>query len=178
VAGSRYSWRLFAIRGGLVGHPTVATDPAVDFPGFEVRPAVCRSRSPTMIVEEAGARMLKVDPPSDIVIDVPDEATSVAGAFAIMAAAYEEGATDGAEFIVACGTGGGELQELSRRLLEPKTRPEDRGLQRFSLPMPSGRDRQVVLRVTTGPADHAFWDWTCWSDVRFGRDAPASPAAD
>jgi hypothetical protein len=167
VAGGRYSWRLSAIRGGLVGHPAAA-DLAADYPGFAVRPMACRSRTPTMIVEEAGRRMLKVDPPSEIVIDVPDEATSVEGAFAILAAAYEEGATDGVEFIVACGPKDGEPQELSRRLLEPKTRPEDRGLQRFSLSLPPGVGRRIILQATTGPADNAFWDWACWSDVRFG----------
>ena len=180
VAGGHYSWRLSAIRGGVVGHPAAA-DVAAEYPGFAVRPAGCRSRTPTMIVEEAGRRMLKVDPPNEIVIDVPAEAVTVEGTFAMMAAAYQEGATDGAEFIVECRIGDGEPRELSRRLLTPETRPEDRGLQRFSLPVPTGVDRQVILRTTTGPVGNAFWDWACWSDVRFGQDAsppPANPAAD
>jgi len=175
VAGGSYSWRLSAIRGGLVGHPAAA-DTAAEYPGFAVRPAVCRSHTPTMIVEEAGRRMLKVDPPSEIVIDVPDEATSVEAAFAMLAAAYEEGDTDGAEFIIACGPRAEEPRELSRRLLAPETRPEDRGMQRFSLPLPPGLDRQLVLQVTAGPADNSFWDWACWSDVRFGSEEPRPSA--
>lgn len=175
VAGGRYSWRLSAIRGGLVGHPAAA-DVATDYPGFAVRPVVCRSRTPTMIVEEAGRRMLKVDPPSEIVIDVPAEATTVDGAFAIMAAAYQEGATDGAEFVVECRLGAEERRELSRRLLEPTTRTEDRGVQRFVVPLPPGDDRQLILRTTTGPADNSFWDWACWADVRFDS-GPAAAAS-
>lgn len=180
VAGGQYRWRLSAFRGGLVGRPA-AVDVAAEYPGFTVRPAVCRSRTPTMIVEEAGTRMLKVDPPSEIVIDVPAEATLVEGAFAMLAASYEEGATDGAEFIVACGPRAGEPRELSRRLLAPETTPDDRGVQRFSLPLPPGDDRQIILRTTTGPAGNDLWDWACWSDVRFGVGGPtpdASPARD
>lgn len=176
VAGGRYSWRLAAIRGGLVGHPAAA-DAAVEYPGFSARPAASRSGGPVMIVEVAGKRMLKVDPPSEIVIDVPDGATTVEGAFAIMAAAYEEGATDGAEFIVACGSGAEAPRELSRRLLTPATRAEDRGVQRFSLPLPAGDQRRLVLRTTIGPADNPLWDWTCWSDVRFGGSRPIQPPA-
>ena len=174
VAGGQYRWRLSALRGGLVGHPAAA-DVAADYPGFAVRPAACRSRTPTMIVEEAGTRMLKVDPPSEIVIDVPAEATTVEGAFAMLAAAYEEGATDGAEFIVTCGPSAGELQELSRRLLAPETRPEDRGVQRFSLPLPAGDERRLILRTTPGPAGHDLWDWACWADVRFGSGPAQAP---
>ncbi|MFM8415034.1 MAG: hypothetical protein ACKOCX_09930 [Planctomycetota bacterium] len=180
VAGGQYRWRLSALRGGLVGHPAAA-QAAAEYPGFAVTPAACRSRTPTMIVEEAGTRMLKVDPPSEIVIDVPAEATTVEGAFAMLAAAYEEGATDGAEFIVACGPRAAEPQELSRRLLAPETRPEDRGVQRFSLPLPPGDERRLILRTTNGPADNALWDWACWADVRFGVDGrppQASPAND
>ncbi len=178
--GGSFSWRLSAIRGGLAGHPAAA-DAVAEYPGFTVRPTECRSRTPTMIVEEAGTRMLKVDPPSEIVIDVPAEATSVEGGFAMLAAAYQEGATDGSEFIIECGPRAEEIRELSRRLLAPATRPEDRGIQRFSLPLPPGDDRQLILRTTNGPADNAFWDWACWSDVRFGSGdptPPAGPAAD
>lgn len=167
VAGGQYRWRLSSLGGGLVGHPVSA-----EYPGFAVTPAACRSRTPTMIVEEAGTRMLKVDPPSEIVIDVPAEATTVQGAFAILAAAYEEGATDGAEFIIACVPEAAEPKELSRRLLAPETNPEDRGVQRFSLPLPPGDERQLILRTTTGPADNDLWDWACWSDVRFGVGPP------
>lgn len=180
VAGGRYSWRLSAIRGGLVGHPAAA-DVAAEYPGFTIRPAACRSRTPTMIVEEAGRRMLKVDPPSEIVIDVPAEATTVEGVFAMLAAAYEEGATDGAEFIVECRIGADEPRELGRRLLAPETRPEDRGRQRFALVVPPGDERQLILRTTTGPAGNDLWDWACWADVRFtaaGAIQSANPATD
>lgn len=180
VAGGEYRWRLSALGDGLVGHPAAA-ETAAEYPGFAVTPAVCRSRTPTMIVEEAGTRMLKVDPPSEIVIDVPAEATTVEGAFAILAAAYQEGATDGAEFIVECGPGAAAPKELSRRLLAPETRPEDRGVQRFSLPLPPGDERRLILRTTNGPADNDLWDWACWADVRFGvagRAPQASPAHD
>jgi len=175
AAGGRYSWRLSAIRGGLVRHPAAA-EVAIEYPGFTVRPAACRSQTPTMTVVEAGRRMLKVDPPSEIVIDVPADATRVEGAFAIMVAAYQEGATDGVEFIIECGPGVAEPRELSRRLLAPATRPEDRGLQRFSVPLPPGDDRQLILRTTPGPADNSLWDWACWSDVCFGSEEPRPSA--
>lgn len=176
VAGGRYRWRLAAIRGGLVGR-AAAAPAAREYPGFDVQPAASRSGGPVMIVEVDGTRMLKVDPPSAIVIDVPAGATSVEGRFAILAAAYEQGSTDGAEFIVDYEAGGPAPRELSRRLLAPTTQPDDRGIQRFRLELPAGDDRRIILRTTTGPADNPAWDWTCWSDVRFqpaGGEAPSA----
>jgi hypothetical protein len=166
VKGGEYSWRLYKIRGGLVGHPT-APEAAMEYPGFVVRPETSRSESLGMIVNVAGVHMLKLDPPSEITIAVPHGALAVEGRFALMAEAYLKGATDGADFVIEMKVGDKPAKEIYRRLLDPANHARDTGPQKFTLSLPDGNNRRITLRTGRGPAGNGNWDWTCWSDVRF-----------
>lgn len=166
VRGSEYSWRLSKIRGGLVGHPT-AREAEMEYPGFVVRPEASRSEGLGLIVNVAGARMLKLDPPSEITIAVPQGALAVEGRFALMAEAYLKGATDGADFVIELKVDDKPAKEIYRRLLNPANHTPDTGPQRFTLSLPDGKNRRIMLRTGRGPAGNGNLDWTCWSDVRF-----------
>lgn len=102
-----------------------------------------------------------VHPPAELLFPVPAGARRVVAAFGLMPGSYQgENQTDGVDFTFTVRRPDGSTLPLGRRLLEPLTKPTDRGIQavEFKLPvLPEGS----VLIFQTGPGAHQnlSWDW-------------------
>lgn len=157
------AWRLFALAPGLVGHP----DPAaalLHWPGFSAQPTACRTAA-HRVVDLDGRRMVQVDAPGEVEMDVPDGARWLSGVFGMLADAYRDGGSDGAEFAVDLLASDGSRSRLATWALDPGARIRDRGARDFRLAIPPGAGRRLLLSTLPGPAGDARWDFTCWSDV-------------
>ena len=85
-------------------------------------------------------------------------------------AAYEEGRTDGVEFSVDVCQPGRAPQIVFRRLLRPRTVPEDRGThaERVVL-VPFVPGSTLTLHTEPGPENDSGWDWAYYSKIRFSH---------
>lgn len=118
-----------------------------------------------------GRTFFYVHAPSRLVFPLPPQAARLTGGFGLRPAAYADDhptPTDGAEFRVERVTGDGTRRVLYRRLLDPRQRPEDRGVQSFAVHLggAGGDGERLELVITTGPMGSAAADWTFWSDLR------------
>ncbi|MCW5548480.1 MAG: hypothetical protein KIT44_05905 [Opitutaceae bacterium] len=105
--------------------------------------------------------------PSALVRHLPRGATKLTVHFGFVPGAYTDPAdhTDGAVFSVLL-IDGDKSQELASRLLDPFARPDDRGLQQFTVALPArGEGARLLLRAS--PHKTISKDWTCWSEVEF-----------
>jgi hypothetical protein len=97
----------------------------------------------------------------------PDGTRRLRGGFGLAEGAYtDKGDTDGAHFSVEVVRANGTNEVVWVHLLEPKTKPADRGVQRFDVALPAGAVR-VVLRTSQGPSGKGDWDWTYWTQLEF-----------
>jgi hypothetical protein len=117
-----------------------------------------------------GSPSLFVHAPGKVIVEIPEQATSFSGFFGILPGAYTgEGKTDGVEFIIDVQDRPGRTRRAFHRLVQPLTRASDRGRLSFSIPIDSRRDRKVILSTGIGPKGNGNWDWSVWSDCRFGE---------
>lgn len=117
-----------------------------------------------------GRRDYHLHAPSTLAYTLPANASVLRGGFGLRPGAYEDNPTpsDGAEFLIELVGADGASRVLFQRLLDPRQRAEDRGLQRFALILPSdlAAGTQVRLVITAGPSGSPASDWTYWSDLR------------
>jgi hypothetical protein len=74
---------------------------------------------------------------------------------------YQQGRTDGVEYILEIKHSDGTVASLYRRWLRPATAPEDRGEQHASVQLPRIKaGDQLRVRTTPGPNGDRAWDWT------------------
>lgn len=108
---------------------------------------------------------LAVHAPSVVEFVKPNRANSLSGGFGIFEGAYTEHipGTDGAVFQVCFIDGQGKSQLLFERTINPRTTPEDRGLQPLRVELPEGIDGRIELSISTGEAGNHEFDWTYWS---------------
>jgi hypothetical protein len=76
--------------------------------------------------------------------------------------------SDGALVFVALQRGH-EVEQLFRRLLDPRSAPEDRGVQPLELEFELLSAGDLYLRMRTGWNDNATRDWLFWEGVRIER---------
>ena len=113
--------------------------------------------------------VLLAHPDSSLEFPVRAGDTSLQGGFGLLAGAYQNGnATDGVEFAIEYVPAKGSPTVLWRRHLDPVLQPSDRGLQAFSVTLPQPASGRVILRTQNLPGHNAAWDWSLWTDLRFG----------
>jgi hypothetical protein len=121
-------------------------------------------------VDFEGSPSLFVRAPGKVIVEIPEQATSFSGFFGILRGAYTRGGkTDGVEFVIDVQNRAGKTRRAFARLVQPLTRASDRGRLSFSIPIDSRRDRKVILSTGVGPKGNGNWDWSVWSDCRFGE---------
>lgn len=95
--------------------------------------------------------------------------------YGMVPGAYEQGTTDGCGFTVSLHREGAS-RTLFHRLVQPRERPEDRGIQQARLILPPVAAGEV-LRVTidVGPNGNNSWDWGFLHGVSFTRSRTLLP---
>ncbi len=111
-------------------------------------------------------RVMIMHAPSEMVFDVPSGAGELNGAYGFVPGAYSNGGrSNGAEFFIYW-TDGNEPVVLHQRYLDPMTKLNDRGLQKFHVKLPKSTGR-VFLQINPGPNGEYAFDWTGWTDIEF-----------
>lgn len=104
--------------------------------------------------------------PSEMIFDVPSGATELHGAYGFIPGAYSNGGkTNGAQFVIYADAPGGPVV-LHERYLDPVTKMNDRGLQKFSVQIPP-KTQRLFLRINPGPFGEYAFDWTGWTAIEF-----------
>ena len=101
-----------------------------------------------------------------VLLAVEHGAVELRGAYGFVAGAYtNDGRTNGANFGVYWSDGN-DTMVLHERFLDPVTRVNDRGLQKFSAKLPKGKGH-VTFRIDPGPNGEYAYDWTAWTGIEF-----------
>ena len=136
------------------------------FTMFASAPIAYRAFTPVSTDFIDKRRVVIMHAPSEMLFEVPTDATTLQGAYGFLPGAYSNGGqTKGAEFFVVWSLGN-ESIILHQRFLDPLNRPSDRGLQKFTVVLPDSSGR-VFLRITPGPSNQTAWDWTGWTGIEF-----------
>jgi hypothetical protein len=121
-------------------------------------------------VDFEGSPSLFVHAPGKVIVEIPEQATSFSGFFGILTGAYTgEGKTDGVEFTIDVQDRRGKTRRAFDRLVQPLTRASDRGRLSFSIPIDGRLGRKVILSTGIGPKGNNAFDWSVWSNCRFGE---------
>jgi hypothetical protein len=125
-----------------------------------------RATSPLRSFDGYLVQML--EPPGKIVFPLQGDEREVYFDYGLDPEAYEKGRTDGVEFSVDVRQPGQVPQILFRKLLRPRTRPEDRGnhTERVVL-SPFGPGSTLTLHTGPGPENDSGWDWAYYTKIRF-----------
>lgn len=111
-------------------------------------------------------RVMIMHAPSQMVFEVPAGKTMVQAGFGFVAGAYLNGGrTNGAQFTVYWSDGSDRVV-LHERYLDPLTKMNDRGLQRFSAKLPRAKGH-VTFRIDPGEHGEFAYDWTGWTGIEF-----------
>jgi hypothetical protein len=130
--------------------------------GYKIKTIAFKSPFPTTRMMLDGEGVTLVHAPGEMIVDIPDEAKSLTVVFGFPAAAYAPGdPTDGADFQIKWHDNAGDVT-LMDRTLNPAERPADRGLQHFTVPLPTQRHGAGKLIFSTSPGGNNNKDWTCW----------------
>jgi hypothetical protein len=160
-----FRFRIYRIEPRLVAQP----DPSLArlrWPGFRSFPLEVVSRpNPMCLTIIDGKSVLRLPPWGQMKFALPPGATQVSGAYGFEESAYAVGTTDGGEFRIELRGQDGSTNVLHSVLLEPKIKPQDRGLHPFKVPIPPGAQGTLVLRSLPGPRNDTTWDLTCWADI-------------
>lgn len=125
------------------------------------------NRTPLRLrTEETGIRELNKEPitlvhaPGTIAYPLEADDQQVIFSYGIMPQAYDPGQTDGVEFLVEVVAPDGRVAALFRRLLQPLTFPEHRGMQRARVFLPAQimPGSELRIRTSPGPAGNGAWD--------------------
>ncbi len=132
---------------------------------FKTPPRAYEAQNPPSETMVDGEPAMILHAPSEMSFDVPRGATSITGKYGFMPGAYTEGGnTNGAEFIIRWSNGQ-EQAILLKRLLDPKEKADDRGLQAFNVDLSNRPAGRVYLSIQPGPHGNNSWDWTVWSNI-------------
>ncbi len=136
------------------------------YPGLKLELVDILSDSNAVLRVEGKPAVL-VRPGGYMRFTVPEKATTATGGYGFASSSYFSGATEGAEFRIEGQTLGGSLQLFHSQMLKPLSNTADRGLKTFSVTLPSGGDRTLILRTLSGPRGPQDCDLTCWAEIQF-----------
>lgn len=121
---------------------------------------------PVLIKNE---HFLLVHPDGEIYFEIPDNAQSVHGKFAIRPEAWEAGKPNGVNFKVDyLPANSSQSITLFERYLDPLQEIKDRSICTFQIHLPNDAAKgRLILRTLPGPSQVAQWGWSCWSDIQF-----------
>ncbi len=148
-----------------IGANTILKPNEDKFPMFQTYPTDFYSRSGLSVerIDDRDAAILHS--PSRMVFDLPAGASAISGMFGFLPSAYTNGGnTDGAQFLIFW-TDGTKRIDIYTKYLNPRFRPEDRGLQEFSVNVERYSGGHLHLEINPGPNNNASWDWAGWTNI-------------
>lgn len=133
---------------------------------FSPSPARIKSPLPLERFRRGEQSFLRVQAVGRVEMDLPEGATRATGKFAVAAAAFEIGHTDGINFSIELQPPEGPSIPLLSRALYPVTSVADRAVQSFDLALPPGAHGRLVLLTLSVPGGGTEWGWGGWADVK------------
>jgi len=113
--------------------------------------------------------VVMMQPPVSVQWTLTDDVRCAKVEFGFAPAAYEQGTTNGAEFILDL-VGPQGTRPIWRRFLDPRKMPSDRGRQSARVPLPPfPPGSKLVLRTDPGPFGDTAWDWVYLAYMDFER---------
>ncbi len=128
------------------------------------------------ITQVEGRSVLHLQAPASLEWTLRGDERRLDFSYGLVPGAYEQGTTDGCGFTVSLHRQG-VSRTIFHRLVQPRERPEDRGLQETRLILPPVEAGEI-LRVTAdaGPNGDNGWDWAFLHGVGFTRSRAFLPA--
>lgn len=120
--------------------------------------------------EEAGRKVLLIHPNTRLwfsgkgAMVVRVECCIIAGAYADNVPPQDR--TDGVEFFIEHEMGDGKRERLASLLLEPATKPGDRGFHVLEVPVWLAEGESVVVGNNPGPHGSMARDWAAYSSIK------------
>jgi hypothetical protein len=136
-------------------------------------PGGSRARDPIVDLDFDGRTVCSVRPPGELRFDVPVGARAMSGQFGIHPRSYATGARASARFTIESVSPEGRIHIFFDRVLDPASREDDRGFQRFSVPLPGDLYDELVLRTSEVLGADPDRTWCFWCDLKFSADPPA-----
>ncbi|GAB5560390.1 MAG: hypothetical protein SynsKO_20370 [Synoicihabitans sp.] len=134
------------------------------FSSFARQPADFSAKTSLSNQDIDGREVVIMHAPSMMTFPLDQPINRIEGAHGYPAGAYTDGGeTDGAIFVIEWQNNG-ETRELYRRLLDPLSRTDDRGLVDFELTdldLPAEGEVRFTILMNSNPG----WDWTAWADI-------------
>ena len=137
--------------------------------GVHVKPRLLASAAPPMERLVSGIPLFSVAAPASLFVELPDDARTVSGRYAVLPLAYlpvrpAEELTLGVRFRIVQVRAGSAPVELASGELHPLTRQSDRGLHEFTLQLEAGGG-SLELHVESVSTERPGTDWIGFSGV-------------
>jgi hypothetical protein len=148
----------------LAQHPREALRVALEAVLYEPAPDRIEAAHPPYVVNVHGLEGFLVQAPSRLEFDLPAGDHRLTALYGLHPQANER--SDGAVFSVEVEHGGGRIETLARRTLDPRQQLGDRGPKRFEFAFTSEEPCTLVLAASAGAAGSNAGDWTWWNRIR------------
>ncbi len=146
-------------REELLGIKRYDSDRLIHLDGFEVQPNWWKYSFPVVGYPIDGTVFYEFTPILSARFKLPDDARNVSMLVGIREGAYTEGASsDGVGMRWSIDLGG-EVILVEEVYLNPRDNLSQRGYLPYSLEIPSGFERELLLEVDGGPEKNTAWDW-------------------
>jgi hypothetical protein len=127
------------------------------------------------IAEVDGRSVLQLQAPAGLEWTLQGNERRLHFRYGFIPAAYEQGATNGGGVTVTLRRGD-VSRTLFHRALDPRARPEDRGIQQADLVLPPvTAGEQLGVAIDAGAAGDNAWDWLYLADLDFERASAFQP---
>ena len=165
----QYRYKIYAIADGPP--PSPAPDDGLHqlrYWAFDRAPTRVRASATAKMIEIGDTQVFLAPAPSEIVFEVPENASVIKGALGVQFSPLPSGGeVDQADFTVEFVDGKQNVKLLLRQRLTPNLDPRHRRKQPFRLALPQDARGLVRLRATIpGPSDDQN-NRTYWLDIRF-----------
>jgi hypothetical protein len=111
--------------------------------------------------------VLRAQPPSELLFDLPKSARGLQGQFGIDPEVYKKGHESDVDFFVEMIDSQGRTSVLFQRSLRPLSRPLDQGPQSFFVTLRPEAARKIILRTATRSKNDYYLNWSYWTEVKF-----------
>lgn len=166
----------FALLAGWLGHWAVARHPASLLPAATRIETPDRLPATLQIAEVSDRSVLQLQAPAGLEWTLRGDERRMEFSYGLVPEAYERNETDGCGFAVSLRHDG-VVRQVFYRLLQPRQRLEDRGVQLASVILPPVAPGEVLsLAIDVGPNGESGWDWVHLSGVSFTRSHTFLPA--
>jgi hypothetical protein len=128
------------------------------------------------VTQVNGQNVLHLQAPAGLEWTLRGDERRLDFSYGLVPGAYEQGNTDGCGFTVSLHREG-VSRTIFYRLVQPRERPEDRGIQQARLLLPPVAAGEVLrVAIDVGPNGDNGWDWALLCRVGFTRSRTYVPS--